>query len=93
MHPDRRNTHPSSSLVLYGTTACTLCDRLEQMVRPHLEARGLHLTKRDISTNPAWRQTFGHRIPVLVRDGQVLLEGRPEEDEIRALFTRSESRS
>ena len=77
--------------ILYSKPDCSLCDRLETLVAPQLRAlsqRGVlyQWEKRDIRANPDWLEAYGLRIPVLLADGVVLLEGRPEpRDVARAL--------
>ena len=72
-------------LLLYGSTNCHLCDRLAQLVRPHLKKmqrqpgnKPAVLIKRNIFDNPAWAERYRTRIPVLIVDERVILEGRPE---------------
>jgi hypothetical protein len=80
-------------LVLYSHVGCCLCERLEEMIQPHLAAlrrggREVELIHRDIADDPAWRAAYGERIPVLLADGLALLEGRPEPAEVSAAFAR-----
>jgi hypothetical protein len=79
-------------LILYGHDGCCLCERLEEMLRPHLAAlrkRGVvDLIKRDIANDANWQELYGERIPVLIAAGDILLEGRPEAAEVRAAFER-----
>jgi hypothetical protein len=79
-------------LILYSHAGCCLCDRLEEMLAPHLAALrrrgGVNLFKRDIADDPAWHALYHERIPVLVAGEEVILEGRPEEDEIAAAMHR-----
>ena len=80
---------------LYGHPYCNLCDRLEALIRPHLEAlRRRHpsaaviLTKCDIKTNTEWRKAYEQRIPVLTCNDRTLLEGRPRLEEVAEAFRR-----
>jgi hypothetical protein len=80
-------------LTLYSHVGCCLCERLDEMIQPHLTAlrRGgleIELIHRDIADDPAWRSVYGERIPVLLADDHVLLEGRPEPAEVSAAFAR-----
>lgn len=76
-------------LLLYGSTNCHLCDRLTQLIRPHLEKirrqpgkKPAVLIKRNIFDNPAWAERYRTRIPVLIVDERVILEGRPEPEQV-----------
>lgn len=70
-------------LHLYGHDECSLCDRLEAMVRPILQRGGATLVKHDITTRQVWEIRYGKRIPVLTNaDGRVLLEGRPTLEQV-----------
>lgn len=72
-------------LILYGHGACSLCDRLEAMVRGHIADGGIVLVKRDITSDRAWLRAYRERIPVLTdADGRVLLEGRPAPEQVAA---------
>lgn len=69
-------------LILYGHDECSLCDRLEAMLAPHVAGRGLTLVKCNINDDPAWRRAYHDRIPVLTADGREILEGRPSQQEV-----------
>ncbi len=59
----------SDRLVLYGTSACHLCEIAEAMV----ERQGTPFEKIDISVSDALFERYGIRIPVLRRpDGREL---------------------
>ncbi len=68
-------------LTLYTRPECSLCDRLEELIAPHLESlrrsRPVTLTKRDITDDPQTEQLYKTRIPVLTCSQRILLEGRP----------------
>ena len=74
----------ANDLIFYTRAGCHLCDRLEAMLAPHLRRTGLALNKRDIATNEAWHHIYGDRIPVVMHDNRVILEGRPEQHEVDA---------
>lgn len=77
-------------LILYGHAGCCLCDRLAEMIQPHLAALGrqrdVELIKRDIADDPAWHAAYRERIPVLTLGDRVILEGRPEPAEVAEAF-------
>jgi hypothetical protein len=79
--------HATAELILYGHSDCSLCDRLEAILHPILDHADapLTLTKRDITTNRDWLRTYRERIPVLTdAEGTVLVEGKPEPDDVAA---------
>ena len=72
---------PPRVVYLYGHAECSLCDRLEAMIRP----LQLTVVKRDIRGDPTAFAAYRYRIPVLTDDaGRVLVEGRPDEAQVRA---------
>jgi len=73
---------PLVELILYGKPDCDLCDRLEAMVKPLADVRGLTLVKRNIEDGPSWVARYRYRIPVLTCGDQVILEGRPKSDDV-----------
>ena len=80
------NPESQIRLFFYTRADCPLCDRLEELLQPHLrwlrERTEVLFEPRDIFDNPAWREAYQYRIPVLTRGDDVLLEGRPEADEV-----------
>ncbi len=80
-------------LHLYSRPQCHLCDRLEELLQPWLDAlaqrKGMgtvHLIKFNIDDNASWREQYGTRIPVLTLNEQILLEGRPDPAEIARIM-------
>ena len=73
-------------LILYSHDDCSLCDRLESMIAPHIERLGATLTKRNIKNDRAWLRAYRDRIPVLMLGDRVLLEGRPEVDDVERVM-------
>lgn len=56
--------------VLYGTTACHLCDQVEEMlatgkIRAMLKAQSASLDYVDVSSSNELFERYGYRIPVL----------------------------
>ncbi|MBI1336822.1 MAG: hypothetical protein GC164_07660 [Phycisphaera sp.] len=68
------------TLELFGHIECSLCDRLESMIRRYHPT--VHIIKRDIRDNPEWLTLYRERIPVVTHNGRIILEGRPSEDEV-----------
>lgn len=89
----KQSYHGVMRLYFYTRPNCPLCDRLEQLIEPHLAAlqqrRGeaADLIVRNILDQSAWRETYHQRIPVLMLDERVLLEGGPSEAEVARALT------
>ncbi len=84
-------THENTlELTLFGRADCGLCDRLETLIRPHLRRLCVRTTirviKRDITDHPQWHRLYHMRIPVLMCAERVILEGRPEPEQIADAF-------
>ena len=77
-----------TELVVYVRAACPLCDRLERMMQPTIEQAGHHLTKFDIDEDQQLHDLYTARVPVLTHHGQVILEGRPQADQLEAALAR-----
>lgn len=70
-------------LNLYTREGCHLCHRLEQLLAPWIEQGAIAIKHRDIETNEAWYEMYWSRIPVLTQADHVILEGKPEEVQVR----------
>lgn len=61
----------ASSLYLYSTSGCHLCEQAEALLQPMLRAGKLHLQIVEISHDEELVRRYGVRIPVLGgQDGQ-----------------------
>ena len=73
-------------LILYSGAGCSLCDQLEERIQPYVDRLRhrfpMTFVKRDISDDPVWLDEFRDRIPVLVCDGRIVLEGNPSSDQV-----------
>lgn len=56
----------STRLILYGTSACHLCDEALMIVQPIVKSVGLDLQFIDIAGDDTLEANYGIRIPVLV---------------------------
>jgi hypothetical protein len=54
-------------LILYGTTACHLCEAASMELAP-LQGNGLHARERDITESDILMERYQLRIPVLRRE-------------------------
>ncbi len=60
----------ASSLYLYSTAGCHLCEQAEALLQPLLRRGLLHLQVVEISHDEELMQRYGVRIPVLGVHGQ-----------------------
>ena len=66
-------TGETSELILYGTSACHLCEVADGLIQQHQKARTFNYVKCDISDSDELFARYGVRIPVLQRaDGAEL---------------------
>ncbi len=75
-----------ADLLFYTKRNCGLCDRLWAMISSVIEEEGrddLSLVSIDIDGDPGLLEQFRFRVPVVVHEDAVLLEGRPDEQEVR----------
>jgi len=80
-------------LILYGRADCHLCDRLEALIEPYARASVATIEKRDIGDRPKWQELYSTRIPVLLAGDRVILEGRPNEKDVKQAFENLSIRS
>ncbi len=71
------------TLTLYTREGCHLCHRLVEMIQPWLDEHHITLERCDIETNDVWYETYRSRIPALTCDNRVILEGKPDEEQVR----------
>jgi predicted PurR-regulated permease PerM len=64
------------AILFYTREGCPLCDEFEALLQAFLNCRGLHYQRIDVDQNPAVKERFGKRIPVLEINGELAAEGR-----------------
>lgn len=74
-------------LVVYTRKDCGLCEEFLAELSAWAGKRGMTFTIADVDDDPADRQRFGLMVPVLVVDGQPLLNGRFDADVLDELPT------
>lgn len=72
----------TTGLVLYSRPGCHLCEDMLAALQPLVPA-DTAIRVVNIDTDPALRDAYGLRIPVLVLDGHVVAEGRLDEDALQ----------
>ena len=71
-----------TALLFYTRYGCHLCERLESLLSPYLQNSRFTLTHIDIEDDAAAYDLYWSRIPVLMADNRVILEGKPSEAEV-----------
>lgn len=75
-----------ADLLFYTRSHCGLCDRLKAMISTLIDNDGrddLRLVAIDIDGDLGLLEQFRFRVPVVMHDDSVILEGRPDEQEVR----------
>jgi hypothetical protein len=75
-----------SRLTLYSRDGCHLCEELLAELAPWAAARGETVERRDVDADPDLRRRYGHRIPVLLVDGEPAAYGRLDWDALERLW-------
>ncbi len=80
------------SLLMYGTSACSLCDQAFDLLMSMPELQGLTLRVVDVSGDGALAEKYGARLPVLSCGG-VELDWVFTEGQVRRLLRSAIERS
>ena len=75
------------SLILYSTSACSLCERAEQLLRSMPELQFATLDLVDIAQDPALVARYGASIPVLADASGAELAWPFNADDVLALLS------
>jgi len=59
-------------IVMYSRPGCHLCEQTADW----LETLGAEVTTVDVDADPAGAREYGLRVPVVVHEGRVVVEGR-----------------
>ncbi len=74
---------------VYTREDCGLCDEAEELVA--LEARGCHIRRVDVDSDPDLQARYGTRVPVITVEGREVAEGRVEPGTVRQAVRRARS--
>ena len=69
-------------VVLYGKPGCCLCDEAREAVTVVRASHTFELDEVDVSRDPDLHDRYGERIPVVVVDGEEVIEGHVDADEL-----------
>jgi len=67
---------------VYSRPGCGLCDELIDALRALPAAAGLPLDVVDVDAEPATRTRYGHKIPVLLLEGELVCHGHLDAEEV-----------
>ncbi|MBS0611857.1 MAG: glutaredoxin family protein [Proteobacteria bacterium] len=70
-------------LRLYTRVDCPLCEEMLQELQALPEFRDCALELVDVDADPVARTRFGHKVPVLMLDGELVCHGRLDPVEVR----------
>ncbi len=68
--------------LLYSRPGCGLCEELLAELAALPEASAIALDVVDVDSDAAARARFGHKIPVLLFDGELVCHGRLDAAEV-----------
>jgi hypothetical protein len=67
---------------LYSRPGCGLCEEMLAELCAMPAARGIEVRVSDVDADPALRERYGHKIPVLMLAGELICHGRLDPDEV-----------
>ncbi len=68
--------------VLYSRPGCCLCEALLAELQEVPAAREYPIEVRDVDADPETRIRYGHKVPVLLLDGELVCHGRLDQQEL-----------
>jgi glutaredoxin len=75
-----------SRLTLYTRDGCHLCEELRAELAPWAARRGVAVEVLDVDADPDSQRRYGHRVPVLMLDGETVAHGRVSLDALDGLW-------
>jgi Glutaredoxin-like domain (DUF836) len=67
---------------LYSRAGCGLCEEMLEELAALPAAQGIAVQVTDVDRDPALRDRYGHKIPVLMLAGELVCHGRLDPDEV-----------
>lgn len=67
---------------LYSRTGCHLCEQMLEQLAALPVAQGIEVEVADVDRDPALRERYGHKIPVLLLAGELVCHGRLDPAEV-----------
>jgi hypothetical protein len=72
----------SPRFLLYSREGCHLCERMAGELAGTLAGRAYELDLVDVDADPVARARWGHKIPVLLLDGELVCHGSLDAEEV-----------
>lgn len=82
----RNNTPSSPQVTFYTKAGCHLCDEARDMLDEIAAEVPFDLTEIDIRGNPAIFEEYRYRIPVIIINNEMVVEGRIEFRDLAKAF-------
>jgi hypothetical protein len=76
----------TDALVCYYREGCHLCGELAQLLLRRWPEHARRVEWRDVDRSPQWRETYGHRVPVLLAADVLICELAPDPMRLDAYF-------
>jgi glutaredoxin len=67
---------------LYSRPGCGLCEEMIEELAALPQAQGVPLDIADVDQNPLIQARYGHKIPVLLLNGELVCHGRLDSEEL-----------
>ncbi len=67
---------------LYSRAGCGLCEEMLEALGALPDAQGIAVQVTDIDRDPALRERYGHKIPVLLLQGELVCHGHLDPAEV-----------
>jgi glutaredoxin len=67
---------------LYSRAGCGLCEEMLEELAAFPAAQGIAVQVTDVDRDPALRERYGHKVPVLMLAGDLVCHGRLDPDEV-----------
>jgi len=74
------------TVTFYTKAGCHLCEEARELLEAVAEQRDYSLTEIDIRSDMALFETYRYRIPVIIINQDILLEGRIEAQTLAAAW-------
>jgi Glutaredoxin-like domain (DUF836) len=68
--------------LLYSRPGCGLCEEMLDELAALPCARGIPVDVVDVDGSPSAKARYGHKIPVLMFEGEILCHGRLDPEEV-----------
>jgi hypothetical protein len=68
--------------LLYSRPGCGLCEEMLSDLAALPSAEGIPIDVVDVDLEPAARERYGHKIPVLLLAGEILCHGHLDPEEV-----------